>query len=134
MVLTLKKKTERMKRGNGRCSFCDLEKETVMHLFTDCEYLKPIWHSVNIMVQKVLINDQYNLVQSENIMLGVGNVYVDFIIAYTKWILWKTRNLIVFENKWLNESDIYHWIQNAINEQIYLYNGLQYDYKFPMFK
>ncbi len=132
--LNTKEKTERMKMGNGRCSFCDLEKETVMHLFTDCEYLKPIWHSVNIMVQKVLINDQYNLVQSENIMLGVGNVYVDFIIAYTKWILWKTRNLIVFENKWLNESDIYHWIQNAINEQIYLYNGLQYDYKFPMFK
>ena len=123
-----------MKRGNGRCSFCDLEKETVLHLFTDCEYLKPIWHAVNIMVRKMFPNDQYNIIHSENIILGVGNMYVDFIIAYTKWILWKARNLIVFENKWFNISDINQWIQNTVNEQITLYNGLKYDSKFPIFK
>ena len=112
--LNTKEKTKKMKIGNGKCSFCDIEDESVMHLFAECDFLRPIWHAINVMVRKVCNTKLYDLEQSQAIILGVGNIYIDFIIAYTKWIIWKARNMIIFEQMWFDTNDIYTWIKKPL--------------------
>ncbi len=103
------------------------------HLFAECDFLRPIWHAINIMVRRVCNTSLYDLEQSHTIILGVGNIYVDFIIAYAKWIIWKARNMIVFEQQWFDTNDIYIWIQRVVNNQLYSYKSIHYDAIFPRF-
>jgi hypothetical protein len=35
-------------KGEDYCTFCKIESETLLHLFTDCEYVKPIWTSLHL--------------------------------------------------------------------------------------
>ena len=131
--LNTKEKTKRMKIGNGKCSFCEIEDETVMHLFAECDYVRPIWQAICLVVRRVCNTSVYHLEQTHSIIFGVGNIYVDFIIAYAKWIIWKARNMIVFEQQWFEANDIYIWIQKVVNDQLYLYKRTHNGATFPHF-
>ena len=41
-------------RQDANCTFCNLEKETIQHLFVNCIYVKPLWQFVKKIINNTL--------------------------------------------------------------------------------
>ena len=122
--LNTKEKVERMKRGDGMCTFCSSEKETIIHLFSECDFIKPIWGNMQSKLRQALNNSDINIVCSRNIILGTGDEYVDLVISYTKWNIWKARNQILFEDMWYTEEALFQQILSRVNFHIKFLNAV----------
>ena len=44
--LNTKEKVSKMGKCDEMCSFCSLEKETILHLFCECEFVLPVWQAI----------------------------------------------------------------------------------------
>ena len=118
-----------MKKSDGWCAFCNAEKETIYHLFCDCDFSKPIWYALQRKIQSIPTHEKL-VFTDEIIILGCKNPYINMIVAYTKWTLWTTRNSVVFENLWTDEGSLYDKIVRRIDNHIELINCLNRE-KFP---
>ena len=121
-----------MNIGDGNCAFCGMEKETVLHLFSECDFIKPLWVNLQIDVRNVLSSHSNDVVSSKNIILGTGNAYIDIVILYAKWTIWKVRNNVVFENVWLSEEDFFRKIKSSVNSHIQFINMLDVHEQLPL--
>ncbi len=122
--LTTDTKLSKMKRSNGLCIFCDIEMETVEHLFCDCELIEMTWATISKLckelwniscdsVKRICLIDLDEIVNNDN---NAKNV-VEYIIMSTKWIVWKRRNLLKYEDIWINDSDTKDWVINYLKQR-----------------
>ena len=75
-------------KSDNKCSFCNEEKETIKHLFWDCEYVQYFWETLVL-----LLEDNCNF---ENLILNTsdilfGNSKFDEIL--NKTILWGKKHI-----------------------------------------
>jgi hypothetical protein len=84
--------------SNGLCILCKTHHENLIHLFCDCEKVKPFWEEANRIINRALHAIGYPSVtfSAQNIALGYNphkfsNV-INTLIFETKWYIWKYRN------------------------------------------
>ena len=82
-------------RTNNRCSFCEIYKETIMHLLWDCKSTKSLW----LQVQDWL-RPEFNIIfTADTILLGSprmnNNIPINHIILITKYYIYVSRCLDV---------------------------------------
>ncbi|XP_052778728.1 uncharacterized protein LOC128216195 [Mya arenaria] len=71
---------------NDNCSFCECCKETLLHLFWDCNKIQPVLQD---MLQKLNTNDSSIVINSMYVLLGSGNNKFKFdilLLEYKKFI------------------------------------------------
>ena len=91
--------------SNGKCHFCKTEYETLEHLFVNCPVVKQMWDQVNNAFQmyNALNGLQHADINEETIIIGMcenPNTYLfNTVISTVKWVLWKSRNIIKFQQK-----------------------------------
>ena len=58
-VLFLNKALNRMNSvESSLCSFCNIEDETTVHLFSGCQYVKDVWREVQVFFRsKIILSD-----------------------------------------------------------------------------
>jgi hypothetical protein len=79
-------------KDDDRCSFCKHESETILHLFTECEHVKPIWQSLCNWLMRCGYTElqQFN---SYDIVLGINNIdiIVNLCILITKLVIYRSK-------------------------------------------
>ena len=124
-ILFLESIIEKFGNSDGKCHFCKVNFETNRHLFYECHKIKPIINCIERKSNESFSN-RFHISISENIMLfGVINdfekryqIYLNFIIFSTKWIIWKTRNEIKFQNKIFFPENLSNRILRYISNEI----------------
>ncbi len=120
--LTTDEKLEKINLSNGKCKMCTIEKETIIHLFYDCELIDPIWSIYNKITKEIWNVDINNdkTVLFANICEEKTNSskhVIQYIIMSIKWILWKKRNILRYEEIWTNETDTQKWVNNYLKQR-----------------
>ena len=117
-----------MRKSNGKCHFCEIYEETLLHLFFECEIVKEYLSYVHHFLKNIdLENLDDEMIFTPSVMiLGfrkcrkniilVGNI----MILVSKWIIWKERNLIKYQKKTSNNRavEMFIWFKNALKLEI----------------
>ena len=117
-VWTEERLKQKLKVSNGLCVRCQLEVEDMEHLLYTCECNDEVWENVEIWLKKIDENISINF---RSIILGIyqndenankvedkkakRNV-VNMVIGIVKWFIWKGRNSVKHEQKWVTNIDI----------------------------
>ena len=77
-----------------RCSFCELEKETVIHLLWECHVSKNVWLAVqDWMVKKKSVPNDFKF-DLKTIILGYSNnACINNIIMIVKYYIYRNKCL-----------------------------------------
>ena len=85
--------------SNGICTICNNDRETLKHLFFDCNKAKTLIGEAQIIINRITTNVHSNshiLLNYENMALGVcdSKLYrlINTVILETKWCIWIHRN------------------------------------------
>ncbi|KAL8522493.1 hypothetical protein ACS0TY_012601 [Phlomoides rotata] len=93
---------------NLNCPFCNEEQETVRHIFFECEFSYKIWMAcLNWLGEYSVLpsNPSTNLLSFSRLFRGNQRRWVAVSIwECVVWLIWKTRNDLVFQHK-RNECD-----------------------------
>jgi hypothetical protein len=114
-LINIEARLLKMNISNGLCKVCKSSLENLEHLLYDCNYVKKIWNSI---FQECLI--LWNIEQDKIVILaGVlensnESMVVNMILSLCRWIIWKRRNILKFENKYLDEETTIIWIRQEI--------------------
>jgi exonuclease III len=77
---------------DDRCTFCKLESETLLHIFTECVHVKPIWSDMCGWLKRCGYTDLQEL-DSCDIILGImdKDIIVNLCILITKLVIYRSR-------------------------------------------
>lgn len=109
---------KKMKYSNGICLLCKAHDENVEHLLLKCCHVKHIWKSIQNLL---LLSDIDIYLSTFNIICG----YHDFgdkskicnvILSITRFIIWKRRNLLRYEDTFLDIDKTEKWVYNEIRK------------------
>ena len=93
-----------------------------------------MWQCIQNSLRQTLECGEINIVTTNNVILATGDMHSDFVIAYCKWSIWKARNMVLFENAWYTEYELYDKIVTSVNSVLDLFNRLQTtENKMPLF-
>ena len=93
-----------MNKSDGVCKICNVNDETLTHLFYECCHVKPVWETIeftfNMMTTKdITLNAKLVILAIERGTFDITPeelTLCNLFILTTKWILWKHRNNVRF--------------------------------------
>ena len=120
--LCTEEKQKKMRLSDGFCKLCSIEVETIEHLFYECELVENIWAIISDITTEIW-NEKADSLKS--VIFGQIQKEIDhdisqileFIIISTKWIIWKRRNKLKYDEKWTNIDETVKWVKAYITEQ-----------------
>ena len=116
-ILTRDNLQRKGKQGAGICILCMKDEETVHHLFTRC----PIWNSIRVLICDHLqvyfppISSSIAEFLDTWITKHPSGSAFRYIPHHLCWIIWKSRNKAIFEDKCISVLGIFHQLLNAVN-------------------
>ena len=95
-----------MGKSEGKCHFCKSETEYLTHLFYECRIIKDVIKNMEAKINNTLQSKGYRQQNLDLEMVIVGvieneecvRIFLNTILQFFKWELWKIRNLIKYEN------------------------------------
>ena len=115
-------KLQKMGVSNGMCCVCGIEEETLVHMLYDCETLGNIWQVVTELLKEI---DEITIQESvlffgcaNNGIQGEKRNVADFLIFTTNWQLWKRRNIVKHENRFVNEIETFKMVTGHLRCKI----------------
>ncbi|XP_053403618.1 uncharacterized protein LOC128558442 [Mercenaria mercenaria] len=117
-----------MRLSNGICNMCKSHRETLIHLFWECEKVKPIWKYIQTILEEPFkILNIKNIFSFEDIAFGLSSNNVNLINTFifeTKWHIWKFRNFHKFRAELETHSlkNLKISITNTVRQQIQYQN------------
>ena len=102
---------------SARCNLCQLQSETILHLFYECTHVKELWH----FIQSVLNNIHSSTIMfsCQDIVLGYKydtvstiNQHINAVILYVKSYIWHSRKRVECTSVdnlklWLSKKKLY---------------------------
>jgi exonuclease III len=89
------------KINSNKCNFCNLYKESIVHLFYDCCIVRNLWFNVEIVLSRIY-NEVIELC-CKDVILGYklqssinSNVKINNIILHVKMYIWQCKTLNLF--------------------------------------
>jgi len=106
---------------------CNVHQESLVHLLWDCPFAKHIWCNIVPNIELYLLNElDIELVNPiQTTLLGMYSFssktkLVNTLIIETKWMIWKNRNDVKYNNKTSKCNVLLNCIMNNVNNQLYL--------------
>ncbi|XP_076933961.1 uncharacterized protein LOC143600047 [Bidens hawaiensis] len=97
--------------GDGLCSLCGSEEESVTHLFTSCVVATVLWQKVSgwCHIPNIFAFSFRDLVEihSHSRLGAAKKIVVQGILVTACWCLWKARNNAVFSAGQVKVEDIF---------------------------
>jgi hypothetical protein len=96
-VIYTEHKLSLMNLSDGKCCICKSHRETLFHLFWECDFSKNVWTYViqKLKSAKILEND-FSISQSTALFgsfeHAINDKLINTVIFETKWAIWKYRN------------------------------------------
>jgi hypothetical protein len=108
-------KRRMLMEDNLSCTFCGFTMETTNHLFLHCPFVTKLWYAVMRWIDVVLISPP-NLEISLAMFAGCARNKVTregLILVWNTvmWVVWKSRNAWIFNNKTTTVEDMMEQIQ-----------------------
>lgn len=119
-IIFTEHKLNLMMVSNGLCNMCSSKRETLVHLFWECEHIKPIWEQVERLIDVAMESlkiTEFSLSYSK-VVIGTNQAVINTILFESKWIIWKYRNDFKFSNKKPNITKFKKQLLNNINTQL----------------
>ena len=95
-----------MNKSDGKCKICKREKESIKHLIFECSEITLLWAKIEDFISETL--DFHVDINLNNVVIGVNSdvcngdmyvkIYINFVILNTKWLIWKNRNDVKYNN------------------------------------
>ena len=96
-------------RDNDLCSFCIQEKESIEHLFFDCNYTTNFWQTLSNCLRNMTLLEENFIFEKDFILLGCSqnksiSKVLYYVILVAKYYVYKCRcegslpNLFCFRN------------------------------------
>eukprot|EP00253_Pinus_taeda_P009348 PITA_09348 len=82
--------------GPGRCSMCQKDTESNLHMFFQCPISMFIWYDLSISYGFPYLS--FSSVQGEIMWWSGQSVSRHSLFVHTCWLLWKWRNASIFQN------------------------------------
>ena len=124
------KKLQRMGYSNGVCCLCGAEEENLSHILLDCDTLGSFW---NIVIDMVKVNCETYTFNEKDVMLvncsqnNWERKIVNFLFLIAKWIVWKRRCVVKYENNWVDELSLIGQYKEVVKNTVNM--GLLSKYK-----
>lgn len=85
------------------CCFCNLNPESVEHLFLTCSKTQEIWNLISNAIRKPIhIPNGISSGNWLNQEFSGNDIFTQSVIATTVWFIWKARCKLIFSNAPLN--------------------------------
>lgn len=102
--------------SNGMCVLCGGEVENSLHLLVDCDLIKEFWKCLIAFIKRGIPTFQYKediamlgCTTSNSSYLTQGEIdAVNFIVLNAKWIIWKRRCTMKYDNVFLTEDEMWN--------------------------
>lgn len=84
-------------RQDNKCTFCDKDVETTLHLFCECPTVKTLWDDIELYIQSCANANAINVLEwnNENIMFNTVHPkpshVINFVILITKQYIYRQR-------------------------------------------
>ena len=123
-----------MRLSNGMCKLCTIEVETIEHMFYECELVEKVWAILAKVTNEIWkVNcDSLRYVIFSQTELKIDSeitVIMELIVMSTKWILWKRRCLLKYDDKWTSEDDTIRWVISYLLKRIELLSEVKINTK-----
>jgi hypothetical protein len=101
--LSTEVKLKHIANSNGVCKLCSIEMEDEEHIL-NCESQGEYWNYINMCVGKITdININEKLLVLGCTMPGVEGNVINCIVEEAKWVAWKRRCSMRYEEKWISD-------------------------------
>lgn len=83
-------------KDSDKCSFCGKEKETILHLFVECDKVRPLWSSIQDWLNSKLNLRIPILFSNTDLILGSQRpnfILINFILLLTKQYIYRCKFL-----------------------------------------
>ncbi len=121
--LTTEHKIKNFSESDGICKLCGIEIEDVEHLILDCETLGEYWNCVLNWIQKLCDIDVQEKMfylgltsNNSDVTLAVHQV-INFILEEAKWLIWKRRCKIRYDEFWCNDNQMVKMLESRISKK-----------------
>lgn len=113
------------------CPFCGEYEETMDHLLTGCKASKELWNAIEgwCKISPMLIFSAKDLLTFHKYVKGskVRKLLVQSVILVTCWVIWKSRNNVVFNGLKLHTEGMLNdvktwgflWIKNRFSKRCF---------------
>ena len=120
--LNTEEKLAKMKLSNGKCMSCTIEEETVEHLFHECELIERTWSVINEICHNIWdtnIDDIMSVIFTKFSKDKPHHVYevMQYIILSVKWIIWKRRNIVKYDDRWISAKETEQWVTSYLRKR-----------------
>ena len=112
---------KKMKFSDGICCVCNNEIENVDHLLLKCQGIDVVWKYIENIIMKFM---KTKIILNEKIILGgilkesFECEVVNLMLSIARYIIWKRRNRIKYEQNILNIDACIKWINYEVKLQI----------------
>jgi len=99
------------------CKFCNNLPESFAHLFFNCSYSRYIWACCKLklgLTQQVLLYEEASLLQGYFRSRTKSNILARLVMAAAVWQLWKERNIRIFAQKYLTQTQRFHLLSHDV--------------------
>jgi hypothetical protein len=129
--ITTENKIKHFADSNGVCKLCGLEIENVEHMLVDCESLGEYWNCVFRLMRllyDISIDESmfFTGIQLTNPECTDVEKVLNFILEESKWMVWKRRCIVRYDDVWLNDKQMVHMLENRLTDRI---TNLMYEYQ-----
>jgi hypothetical protein len=102
--------------SDGICKVCGAEDETLSHILLECDSQGDFWKEVIRSVKENV--DGYSFKEFDVMLINQESEVVNWFFMNAKWILWKRRCIIKFDNVWINEATLIRWFNKFVEERV----------------
>ena len=111
--MTTESKLKHFTDSNGLCRLCELEPEDEIHVLIECDSLGEFWcHIIKTLKSTIDVNFQVN----DLILICPSGLNLSeyIIIEEAKWLVWRRRCLIRYENVWVTDVQMLVRLKNRL--------------------
>ncbi len=123
--ITTENKLKNMNLSDGKCCLCHKEGENVEHILYDCTDTIQCWNHVKNIIDRFTGDDlrlDKTVVLSGYLMMGnIFNV-INMVLSITRWIIWKRRCIMKYENEHISITELVKWIHKEISDHVQILN------------
>ena len=125
-VIHTEKKLALFGLSSGLCKMCNVHQESLVHLLWDCTFAKQSWCKIIPKIELYLLNElDIELVNPMQTALLSMYTFpsktklVNTLIVETKWMIWKNRNDMKYNNKISNCNVLLNCNMNNVNDHLH---------------
>jgi hypothetical protein len=104
----------KMRLSNGFCIICKDKPENLEHLLFDCKELSTVWNRISDDIHTLQNKIDKFIVLAGVLEENVNARIVNMVVSICRWIVWKRRNLMKYENNYLTADQLYRWMKYEI--------------------